>query len=251
MANKDKDDQQKRPRNADQEWVNHLNQEREPMPGRNVDPEEQPYRSHLPAPFYNAKEENYHRVQYPAEAPFPNQLNEDLGNYGRGGYYGSTYDQETYSRERNRSREPGSAQQDNYRNLGDKRWDDGRGGWWEVERSTRHGYTPEQQRMERAGIHKGKGPRSYHRSDERIKEDINDRLYDDPFLDATDIEVEVRDGEIILKGTVEDRLSKRRAEDICETVSGVKNIENRLRIMEMARGIKDSTGRSNISESLL
>jgi osmotically-inducible protein OsmY len=77
---------------------------------------------------------------------------------------------------------------------------------------------------------RGKRPLARHRTDPRILEDFNERLYDDPFLDATGIEVSISDGDIILTGTVEDASSKRRAEDIGDLVSGVKNIENRIRV---------------------
>jgi hypothetical protein len=76
----------------------------------------------------------------------------------------------------------------------------------------------------------GKGPRSYKRSDKRVLEDVNDRLYLDPYIDASDIEVDIADGDVTLKGTVKDRGAKKRAEDIAENIPGVKNIENRLRI---------------------
>jgi Flp pilus assembly secretin CpaC len=79
-------------------------------------------------------------------------------------------------------------------------------------------------------MHKGRGPKNYQRSDERIKEDINDRLSDDWFIDASEIDVTVSSGEVTLTGTVDDRSDKRRAEDIAESVSGVKQVENRLRI---------------------
>ena len=39
--------------------------------------------------------------------------------------------------------------------------------------------------------HRGRGPRGYTRSDERIREDVNDRLTDDGWLDASDIDVQV------------------------------------------------------------
>jgi osmotically-inducible protein OsmY len=80
------------------------------------------------------------------------------------------------------------------------------------------------------GLYKGKGPRSYQRRDERILEDISDRICDNPYLDASEVEVEVTNGEVILKGEVNDRESKRLAEDIGESVPGVRNVENRLRI---------------------
>ena len=83
---------------------------------------------------------------------------------------------------------------------------------------------------DKQGVFRGKGPRSYQRGDERILEDINDRLCENPYLDASDIEVQVSDGEVTLTGSVRDRRSKWLAEDIGEEVSGVKNVENRLRV---------------------
>lgn len=51
----------------------------------------------------------------------------------------------------------------------------------------------------------GRGPKSYRRSDQRIKEDIYDRLTEHGQVDASDIEVEVRETEVILKGFVNTR----------------------------------------------
>jgi len=42
--------------------------------------------------------------------------------------------------------------------------------------------------------------------------------------------VNVKDGEVMLSGTVLDRTDKRLAEDLAESVSGVKNVQNNLRI---------------------
>lgn len=77
--------------------------------------------------------------------------------------------------------------------------------------------------------HRGRGPKNYARSDERICDDINDRLTEDVWIDASEIEVTVTSGEVVLSGTVEDRPSKRRAEDCAEDVSGVKHVQNNLR----------------------
>jgi osmotically-inducible protein OsmY len=77
--------------------------------------------------------------------------------------------------------------------------------------------------------HRGRGPKNYARSDERIREDVNDRLTEDVWIDASEIEVSVADGEVTLAGTVEDRRGKRRAEDIADGVSGVKHVQNNLR----------------------
>ena len=80
------------------------------------------------------------------------------------------------------------------------------------------------------GSFAGRGPQGYKRSDERITEDVNEALTQDHELDASNITVEVQNGEIILKGTVTDRESKRRAEDIAESCSGVREVQNQLRI---------------------
>jgi osmotically-inducible protein OsmY len=82
----------------------------------------------------------------------------------------------------------------------------------------------------RDGQFRGVGPKGYRRSDERIREEINDRLTDDAWLDASDIEVEVRDGEATLSGIVRARADKRRAEDLVERVSGVSHVQNNLRL---------------------
>ena len=85
---------------------------------------------------------------------------------------------------------------------------------------------PSQPRQSFAGC----GPQGYKRSDERIMEDINERLTSDHDVDASGIRVECKDGEVTLKGTVTDRQSKRRAEDIADRCPGVKDVQNQLRI---------------------
>jgi osmotically-inducible protein OsmY len=81
----------------------------------------------------------------------------------------------------------------------------------------------------RAG-HRGRGPKGYRRSDERMTEDVNDRLTEDPYLDATDIAVAVEAGEVTLSGHVASREDKRRAERLAEDVSGVGDVQNNLRV---------------------
>ncbi|MFC0204026.1 BON domain-containing protein [Novosphingobium soli] len=78
--------------------------------------------------------------------------------------------------------------------------------------------------------HRGRGPSDYTRSDERIREDINDALTHDNRLDATHIRVSVKSGEATLEGTVESRQDKRRAEDLADNVSGVRHVQNNLRV---------------------
>ncbi len=82
----------------------------------------------------------------------------------------------------------------------------------------------------RKGLYAGRGPRGYRRSDERIREDINDHLTDDWYVDASDVEVTVNNGLVTLTGRVDSRDDKRRAEDIAESVSGVMDVSNQLRV---------------------
>lgn len=91
------------------------------------------------------------------------------------------------------------------------------------------------------GEHRGKGPRGYQRADERIQEDVNDRLSDDPRLDASGIEVSVTSSEVTLSGEVASRADKRRAEDCVERVSGVTNVQNNLRIRQRSEDDRNAT----------
>jgi hypothetical protein len=80
------------------------------------------------------------------------------------------------------------------------------------------------------GSFAGRGPRGYQRSDERIREDICERMCDNAELDASLIEIQVLNGEVTLQGTVNDRWDKRLAEDLTENVSGVREVNNHLRV---------------------
>lgn len=98
--------------------------------------------------------------------------------------------------------------------------------WFGDEDATRR-RRMDQQRDE----YRGRGPKNYKRSDDRIREDVNDRL-SEGYLDASDIEVEVQNTEVVLTGTVNSRADKRRAEAVAESVTGVSNVENRLRVKQ-------------------
>jgi osmotically-inducible protein OsmY len=129
-------------------------------------------------------------------------------DYGRGSYYGRGSD---YDRDR------GNDDRGFFERIGD-------------EVSSWFGGEDDRQSDRNRQSFRGRGPRNYSRSDDRIKEDINDRLTDHHYIDASDIDVEVNGGEVILTGTVDSRYAKRMAEDIAEDVSGVHNVENRIRV---------------------
>jgi osmotically-inducible protein OsmY len=77
---------------------------------------------------------------------------------------------------------------------------------------------------------RGKGPSGYTRSDDRIRENVCEALMEDDDVDATHIDVTVKNGEVTLSGTVEDRRQKRMAEDCVENLAGVHDVVNQLRI---------------------
>jgi len=96
----------------------------------------------------------------------------------------------------------------------------------------------------------GRGPKGYVRSDERIKEDVSDRLEQHGEIDASEIEVQVSHGEVTLEGTVEDRRTKRLAEDIIEICPGVKQVHNRIRVQgNGSERAKSSQSTSNVGTS--
>ena len=82
---------------------------------------------------------------------------------------------------------------------------------------------------------RGKAPRSYKRSDQRIMEDIFEAVSAEMTLDSSDVEINITNGEVVLSGNVRDRRDKWRIEDLVENISGVTHIENRIRITSEAR----------------
>ena len=86
-------------------------------------------------------------------------------------------------------------------------------------------------------MHQGRGPRNYQRNDERIKDDVHERLTRHPEIDASEIEVIVTGGEVTLQGTVDHRYTKRLAEDITEDIFGVKQVHNQIRVQGREQGI--------------
>jgi osmotically-inducible protein OsmY len=182
-------------------------------------------------------------------------------NSGYSGLGGSNYGGYGDRSRRGRDENPyyGSTNYQNYRSGRSDfgRGDFGRGdsndrSWWDRtkdEVSSWFGDDEAERRRERDQRlqHRGRGPKNYTRSDERIKEDINDRLSDDSWVDASEVEVTVTNGEVTLTGTVNDRNDKRRAEDIAEAVSGVKNVENRIRVTNRFGSGVGTTGSSGSS----
>lgn len=166
---------------------------------------------------------------------------------------------------------PQSQQQDQgWRSQGDGYRSPNEGGRWQEDRDSRFGqgrdtgwgsrdYSlgrqdfAQRDGMSSSGEFAGRGPKGYARSDDRIREEVSDQLTDDPSVDASEIEVEVKDGRVTLTGTCDDRQQKRRAEDIAERCSGVQDVMNHIRVEQSDRSSNrdttDTSSKSNQSQS--
>ncbi len=78
-----------------------------------------------------------------------------------------------------------------------------------------------------------RGPKGYQRPDERLREDISERLMSAMHIDSSEVSVTVTDGKVTLEGTVPDRAMKHAIEDLVDACPGAQDIDNRIRV---ARG---------------
>jgi hypothetical protein len=103
-------------------------------------------------------------------------------------------------------------------------------------------YWVSQEEWNQPGPYTGVGPRNYKRSDEKIFEDVCARLTQHAQINACDMEVEVHDGEVTLRGEIDDRRMKRMAEQNVEMIPGVIDVHNELRLRRLGRRPKGDTG---------
>jgi hypothetical protein len=79
------------------------------------------------------------------------------------------------------------------------------------------------------GPYYGRMPQGYTRSDERIREDVCERLAHG-HIDPSNVSVKVESGTVTLEGSVQSRNDKFHVEEVVEGVLGVKDVDNRLRV---------------------
>ena len=85
-------------------------------------------------------------------------------------------------------------------------------------------------------------PKGYTRSDERIREDICDRL-SEADVECEEVTVTVRSGEVTLAGRAPSGDARREIEQIAENVSGVQDVTNQIRTRP------DESGKEETDES--
>jgi osmotically-inducible protein OsmY len=95
--------------------------------------------------------------------------------------------------------------------------------------SPRESWTGPERRQEPRGIDDGLGgARLRRKTDESLAQEIHEILTSDSELDSTDIEVVVEGGAVTLSGEVEHPDAKHLAEELTESISGVRLVHNRL-----------------------
>lgn len=110
--------------------------------------------------------------------------------------------------------------------------------WGQGQGGTRHGGI-------RGGMsnRRNRGPKGYTRSDERIREDLCDQLMSFEGGDFSEVEIDVKDGNVTLKGTINNRQAKYQIEELADNIPGVKDVTDNLKVK---RESKFSSGRGGM-----
>jgi osmotically-inducible protein OsmY/flavin-binding protein dodecin len=171
--------------------------------------------------------DDYSRTDYGTRS-YPGRDFRDYGSrrpnyeeqgYSQGPYSG--YGQSGYGQSGNR---PGNYAQSGYGPRGEGNWQGSSS--YDQGRYVSSQYDAQYGQQRRSG----RGPKGYKRSDDRIREDVCDRLGSQYDIDASEVEVTVSNGEVTLAGTVNDRDQKFRVEHIADGVGGVSEVHNQLRV---------------------
>jgi osmotically-inducible protein OsmY len=190
---------------------------------------------------------DFYRARAQQERDFGSYRDRDRGTSGDGGRYGKSYygSQSNYGRGHadDSRNQPWQGQRgSSYENRSS--WDYGQGAG-SGSSGGAYGRDPQLSGQNYGSFggsqsFRGRGPRGYQRSDERLKEMICERLTDDPAIDASNISIEVSGRVVKLTGTVEDRSTKYEVEELVEQMGGVEDIDNQLRVQSSRWGSQQS-----------
>jgi osmotically-inducible protein OsmY len=187
-------------------------------------PYSQQYSQQWPQGQYSAgREENYQDHWQQGAGYYQGQRNPSQRNYSQGTQHGQQYGRS------------GRSQSSQYPDIG---WDNS---FMTGSPSQQNQYGGAQQNWSTNQNWRGRAPKGYSRSDERIKEDICERLSHDSQIDASEVSVEVKDGVVTLEGTITDRNQKHRIEDLADSCSGVKDVTNRLTVSRQGQNEQGSS----------
>jgi osmotically-inducible protein OsmY len=118
-----------------------------------------------------------------------------------------------------------------------------------AERAGWYGRTPTGTSAPGGQRKKRTGPKNYQRSDERLKEQIIERLMESSSVDIGNLECEVKDGVVTLSGTVETRSDRYQIENVVDDVWGVKDIANNMRVKSVQAADHGDAGASSLGSS--
>lgn len=212
-----------------------------------------PYEGGRNNPGYGPEEQRYSRQQYGGpyregySQPGSRSWSEGYegpNTWGRnpnsssGGDYGEPRESRSWNQDRSYSNR--SSRQPTWDSSGEEQR---RGSWGESRQSDSSSY----ERPWQEGPYSGKGPKGYERPDERIKEEICERLSYHGFIDPSEVDINVEKGEVKLSGTCTNRREKRMIEDVADSVRGVRDVRNELSINQSGNRSENSSG--NRSES--
>ncbi|MCK7595246.1 BON domain-containing protein [Pseudomarimonas salicorniae] len=96
----------------------------------------------------------------------------------------------------------------------------------------------------------GRAPKGYERSDERIREDLCERLTEAADIDPSEVSIEVSGGRVTLSGEVEARWMRHQIENLADACPGVRDIDNRLTVASVRSRQQGQGGASNGNGSL-
>ena len=89
------------------------------------------------------------------------------------------------------------------------------------------------QKSERQEEQRGGGERRIsqrRRPDAQLAQELQEILTKDPELDSSEIEVEVEGGAVTLRGVVDSSDARLLAEELVESVTGVREVHNNLKV---------------------
>lgn len=118
---------------------------------------------------------------------------------------------------------------------GSSRWaqpDEGRSGAYQGETGRSAGGEGRSEGPREGGeaAWRNRGPKGWQRTDERIHEDVCERMMGESGIDPSDVTVQVSQGTVVLTGTVPNRQMKYRIEELADRCPGVTEVENRVRV---------------------
>jgi osmotically-inducible protein OsmY len=86
------------------------------------------------------------------------------------------------------------------------------------------------ERRKPGGSQAGRGPQFQRRSDDKIYQEIWELLSNNPDLDTSELQLHVESGEVTLTGSIDSRDARWLAEDLVNSVAGVREVTNRLKV---------------------